>query len=283
MYKSVSKLMLGLGLATLIVGCNNTDGNVSPSANPPSNNIPTVRLYATAGNQLVSFSSGTPGTLLSNTTINGLQLGETIVGLDFRPATNTLVALGSSSRVYNIDKVTGAATAVNATAFTPGLNGTAFGADFNPVVDRFRVVSNAGQNLRVNPTTGAATADTNLAYASTDAGNTTAPRVVAVAYNNNVAGTNSTTLFGIDSGRDALVLQNPPNAGTLTTLGALNFDTDDRVGFDMDGNNNAFVSLTANVAGTTQSDLFFVRPDNLQLTPLGKIGGAVVTSLTIER
>ncbi len=279
---NIAKVILGCAVALTAFGCSEDSFDTNNIAN--STSFPNVRLFATAGDRLVSFDSGNPGTLTSNTTITGLALGETIVGLDFRPATNTLVAVGSTSLVYTVDKVSGAATVVNATAFTPGLNGTVFGVDFNPTVDRIRVVSEAGQNLRLNPNTGAVAAvDTNLAYAAGDSGAGVAPRIVASAYSNNVSGATTTQLFGIDSNRDAIVLQNPPNNGVLNTLGGLNFDTDDRVGFDIGDGDAGFASLTANVPGTTQSDLFYVKPGTREFQRIGKIGGTVVTSLTINR
>jgi hypothetical protein len=66
----------------------------------------------TTGNQLVQFNAATPGTLTTIGTISGLQAGENIVGIDFRPATGELFGLGSSSRLYNINRTTGVATAV---------------------------------------------------------------------------------------------------------------------------------------------------------------------------
>ena len=86
--------------------------------------------------------------------ITGLQTGETLLGLDMRPANGQLYALGSSNRLYTLNTSSGLATAVGTAAFTPALSGTAFGFDFNPTVDRIRIVSNTGQNLRAHPETG---------------------------------------------------------------------------------------------------------------------------------
>ena len=73
--------------------------------------------------------------------ITGLVGGETIVGIDRRPANGGLYGVSSANRVYFINSTTGAATQVGADgAFT--LNGTSFGFDFNPTVDRIRVTSN---------------------------------------------------------------------------------------------------------------------------------------------
>ena len=49
-------------------------------------------------------------------------------------------------------------------------------------------------------------------------------------------GTTSTLLNDIDSKLDILATQNPPNDGTLNTVGALGVDTGDLVGFDINTN-----------------------------------------------
>jgi hypothetical protein len=65
-----------------------------------------------ANNTLIAFRSDAPQVLLGSLPIAGLQLGETILGIDFRPATGQLYALGSSSRQYVVSTTTGVATAV---------------------------------------------------------------------------------------------------------------------------------------------------------------------------
>src|SRR5688572_1557594 len=146
----------------------------------------------TSAGQLVRFDVTTLATINSSTAITGLAVGETIVGIDFRPATGELFGLSSQSRLYVINALTGAATQVGADgAFT--LNGTAFGFDFNPTVDRIRVVSDTDQNLRLNPTNGTlAATDTPLAYAPGDSGQSLNPRVVGSAYTSNFAGATTT-------------------------------------------------------------------------------------------
>src|SRR3982750_1984429 len=102
-----------------------------------------VLLYATSGNDIARFDSGATG-VVTSVPITGLQTGETLVGIDVRPSNQLLYGVGSSSRLYTINPLTGAAPVVGAAgAFT--LNGTSFGVDFNPVVDRVRVVGNTGQ------------------------------------------------------------------------------------------------------------------------------------------
>src|SRR5688500_14327465 len=85
-------------------------------------------------NRLVFFTSTDPGAV-EVLKVTGLQPMEKILGIDRRPATGQLYALGSSSRIYVINVESGAATAVGTGPFTPVLSGTRFGFDFNPVVD----------------------------------------------------------------------------------------------------------------------------------------------------
>lgn len=230
---------------------------------------------------LVTFDSSATGSILRGVAISGLQANETIRGIDIRPATGELYALGSFSRLYKIDATTGIATQVGSPLSTP-LNGSQFGFDFNPTVDRIRVTSDAGQNLRVNPITGAiASVDGSLAYVAGDSGFGMAPSIVASAYTNNFAGATSTTLYNIDSLRDALVIQNPPNNGGLVTVGFLGTDITDMAGFDISGATGvAYMSVRdVNLARTT---FWTVNLATGQGTMLGEIGGgSILTAMTV--
>ena len=230
----------------------------------------------TAAGNLVRFSSATPGTIDASVAITGLQSGETILGLDARPATRQLYALGSTGRLYVINPVTGAARLVS-TVTGATLTGTSFGVDFNPVPDRLRVVSDADQNLRLNVDTGAATVDTALAYATGDPAAGQNPNVVGVAYTNNFAGTTTTTLYGIDSNRDTLVRQGSvdgtpvsPNSGQLFTVGALGVDTSDVVGFDIVNPGGAGLAVLT-VGGVSQ--LYTINLATGAATLVGNVGG----------
>ena len=75
--------------------------------------------------ELVSFDSASPGTLLSANSITGLQTGEEMRGIDW--IGGTLYGLGNQSHLYTINPLTGAATQVGAGAFSPVLNGIDFG------------------------------------------------------------------------------------------------------------------------------------------------------------
>jgi Ca2+-binding RTX toxin-like protein len=221
----------------------------------------------TTDDRLVRVDTGAPAAPIASVAVTGLASGDQLVAIDVRPLDGRLYGLGAQSRLYVINTATGAATQIGPGPFSPTLNGTAFGFDANASVDRFRVVSDTGQNLRINPVpapTVSVATDTQL--------NPPTPHVVGSAYTNSFPGASLTTLYGIDSGTDKLVIQNPPNNGTLTSVGALGVDTTDLVGFDIDPNGNGgWASLTT--AGATTSELYRVDLATGLATPAGTIGG----------
>ena len=198
-------------------------------------------LALTQNNQLLQFDSSTPGTTSGPVTITGIGAGFRLVGIDARPANNQIYGLAVSSnssinRLYTLDRNTGVASLAN--TLSAPITGGSFGLDFNPVVDRLRVVSDSGQNYRINVVNGETFTDGNLAFAAADANANTTPGVVASAYSNSFAGATSTTLYGIDLATQSLVIQNPPNVGTLTTVGSLNTLAFAEASFDIDGATN---------------------------------------------
>ena len=250
--------------------------------------VPATLTGLTTANSLVTFDSATPGTVSAPVPVTGLQFGETLVGIDYRTSTSQLVGVGSTSRLYTIDPVSGVAVAVVPAPFAPALLGTAFGLDVNPVADKLRVVSNTAQNLRINFTTGAATNDVALAYnaAAYDAvvgGAAPAPQVVGAAYTRNITPTSTfvTTEYVIDTNTGLLSTQgapdggdpmNPvpasdsPNTGVLFPVGKLSFPVLPTSGFDIEnGTDSAFVS-----SGTK---LYSVNLTTAGSTLVGVVGG----------
>jgi len=231
----------------------------------------------TSANQLIQFDTSTPGTTSAPIAITGLGSGESILGIDFRPATGQLYGLGSGSRIYVINTTTGVATQVGSNgAFT--LSGTSFAFDFNPTVDRIRVVSDTDQNLRLNPNNGA--------LAATDVAiNPAGFTVTAAAYTSNFAGTTSTTLYTIDVEGDRLAIQSPPNDGTQNPIGPLGVNALSPAAFDFvspapAGFNFPFAVLTLN---GTSSSLYSVNVTTGAVTLIGAIGAlpTLVTGMAI--
>ncbi|WP_316735797.1 DUF4394 domain-containing protein [Pedobacter aquatilis] len=218
--------------------------------NDPLTPGPDVNFYAlTADSKLLLINAKTPSSVTSQVTISGLQTGETILGIDFRPATGQLYGIGSTSRLYVIDQKTGVARSISASPFTPALSGTSVAFDFNPTVDRIRLVTSSGQNLRLNPETGTVAATDGAINGVTNA------RVTAAAYTQNKAGATTTVLFDIDVANDKLHKQDPPNDGKLVEVGSLGYDVEDASGFDI--NPDGTSALAAMSVGGTSS-LFII-------------------------
>lgn len=227
---------------------------------------------------LAAFDSERPSAALALAVVRGLQPGETIVGLDFRPANKKLYALGSTSRLYIVDPVTGQASPVSAEPFSPTLDGTKFGFSFNPTVDRIRVTSNRGQNLRLHPDTGAVAAvDGTLNYADG-----TMPAVVASAYTNSVAGATSTTLYNFDLARRAVVTQSPPNDGALTSFIALpEADFSEQTAFDISAETQQGY-LATREQGAARNQLYEVDLSSKTVALAGTMGVLdQITALTV--
>ena len=215
------------------------------------------------GTQLLRFSSAAPGSAMS-VAITGLVAGESIVGIDYRPQTGQLYALGVSDTadtgtVYLLDPQTGAASVVgtaSTVAFVDAAGAAVdlpaaangYGFDFNPTVDRIRVTTQSGLNFRINPNNGAPV-DGNLNNTTTPpAGtNTDAPAnggatgVSGAAYTNSFGQSLTggvTTQYVLDSDTNSLFIQNPPNSGTVTAglaimIGDVPLDFTEVNGFDI--------------------------------------------------
>lgn len=176
--------------------------------------------------RLIGFREATPQVVVDRGPISGFAGDMRLVGIDFRPATGDLYGLGDAGGIYTIDTHTAVATF--RAQMNVALSGTFFGVDFNPTVDRMRVVSDTGQNLRVDVTTGATTVDLPLIYTGTAAG------ITAAAYTNNDADPNTaTTLYDVDSLMNQVVIQAPPNNGSLNATGMLTVDAGSEIGFDI--------------------------------------------------
>ncbi len=263
------------GAATLIGSIGPTTTSVRDIA---ISTVPAPTIFGlTSGNNLVTFNSLSPGVISSSKPITNLQAGETVLAIDYRPATGLLFGYTGYNRVVTINTTTGAATVIGTAA---GLAGSSYGFDFDPVADLLRAVNDNDQNVRINPATGSiSNTDTNLAYAGGDPNNGQNPSIVGSGYTNSFAGALLTTLYGIDSNLDILVTQGSvngsptsPNSGQLFTVGSLGFNTSAVVGLDIAAANNAaYAALQP--AGGGFSRLYVINLSTGQATLIGTIGG----------
>jgi hypothetical protein len=238
-----------------------------------------------ANNQLLQFSASAPGSIISATSVKGLQTGDALVGIDYRPATGQLYAMGvngASGRIYTINPLTGAATPIGNPFTMPQSAGATagkdFGFDFNPTVDRIRVSADSRDNFRVHPDTGA--------VAGVDFGLSQGALVTGVAYDRNFGGSKVTTLYAIDSNTDQLVTiggidSSPsPNGGVIRVVGPLKVNADGDAGFDITvgAEGSAYASLT--VGG--KPGFYTIDLNTGAATLVGVIGngGVAITDMT---
>lgn len=187
--------------------------------------------------QLSRFNTGTPGTQ-TVVTLTGIVAGESLVGVDWRPATGQLFGVGvnevaNNGSVYLIDPQTAAAAVIGVAGQLQWVDtlgnpvdlpaaSAGWGVDFNPLVDRIRLVNAAGLNARANPITGAPIdgdagapgVQPDVAISVSGGG---AASIAATAYSNSFDGTTLTTQYTLDAAQGRLFIQNPPNNGTQTS------------------------------------------------------------------
>jgi hypothetical protein len=254
--------------ASALVACGGSDDDDTSTSPPATGNA----IAVTTAGRVVTFDRATPGTLVSDAALSGLASGESIVGIDVRPADGLVYALTNQGRLYTLNAATGAlalkSTLVADTADTTApyaastlATSTSFGVDFNPTVDRLRVVTDAGVNLRINVDTGATTTDGAI--------NGAAAGVTASAYTNSFAGATTTTLYALAASGATLVVQTPPNDGTLATPLPTGLTATGASGFDVDSRTNTgYAALT--VGGTTR--LYTVALGTGATAAVGAIG-----------
>lgn len=304
---------LSTGVATRVgtIGAGTTTVQGFAIQNQVSGGTPIVGL--TTANSLVRFNSSSPGTV-TTVAITGLTVGETLVGIDYRPATGQLFGLGvndatNTGTAYIIDPQTGVATLVGTAAgqitFVDATGAVIdlpaagnYGFDFNPTVDRIRVVTNSGLNFRLNPITGAPVdGDLGGAVGSVAGTNpdglinslpTGSTGVDAAAYTNSFAGATATTQYTLDSTSNSLFIQNPPNSGTQTsllpvTLNGISLDFTAVTGFNIPSGVRVATSNTAasgqalaslTVGGTT--GLYGINLSTGAATSLGSVGAGTI-------
>ena len=229
-----------------------------------------------AGN-LLSFRAAAPDAARSRP-ITGLPGGVVLKGIDFRPATGDLYALGSDKVVYRVNPRTAIAVAEGPAFETAAtaLAGDRIGFDFNPTVDKIRVTSDADDNLRLDPDPGSLLAtDTKLTPAEVTVVGSAYTNSSFAAFANRPA---TTMLFAIDvaSSPDRIWLQNPANAGTLVTARSLGVDLRSDLGFDIAGADDVGY-LAGTRTGRSGAELYRVDVTTGDTRRLGRIGDGNVT------
>ncbi|MGQ4274412.1 DUF4394 domain-containing protein [Terrihabitans sp. B22-R8] len=168
-----------------------------------------------------------------------------IWGIDVRPADGMLYGVTADNRIVTIDPTTGKTT--EKAKLSEGLkSGVTATVDFNPAADRLRIMADDGTSLRVNVDDGKAIVDGSHKWKAGDANEGKTPKIVAGAYTNSRNGQKpeKTELYNVDA-TGSLVLQAPPNDGTLNTVGSLGMVPTGPVAFNIvasEGKNEAWLA-----------------------------------------
>ncbi|MDY3560615.1 DUF4394 domain-containing protein [Gemmata sp. JC673] len=244
---------LRAAVAGVRLGCETLEDRATPAA-----------AYALSGASLLAFDT-TDASNVTSTAVSGVATGETLVGIDFRPADGLLYGVGvnaatDTATLYTISLESGAATAVGATgavAFVDSADNTVelpapasanYGVSFDPAADQLRVVTGTGLTFRVDPATGAAI-DGNNGLAGSVAGTnpdgavnglpTGSTGVSGTAYTAAAPGA-PVTQYTLDVASNSLFIQGSGNSGTQSgqlavTLNGAPLDFTAVKGFDIPG------------------------------------------------
>ncbi len=248
-------------------------------------------VYAfTKNNQLLSFSAASPTAITKTIAITGLLPGQNLVGLDSRPRTGELYALGynptlGTARLYKLNPTSGLLTAIGTLdmALSLGTSSDNVGFDFNPTVDRVRVLSSNKKNYRLHPDLGTVVAtDTDLSYGVGDPNASITPQIGQIAYTNSYVSATKTTLYYLDEVNSvfgtAFAATNPNN-GQIKTIGntGLILNANDKT-IDMDvafdGQKNT-IFLAANTSSNADQ-LYTINPMTGAATLVGDIGATAM-------
>ena len=151
-------------------------------------------------------------------------------GIDYRPATDQLIAVTQDFEVVALDAATGSwELIVEMSAGMDITDGDAVIVDINPAADALRFMSGT-TNHRINLSTGEAMVDGELHFEDDAMGS---PMVGGTAYSNSFGRPDSTSMFNIDTERSALLQQTAPNDGTNVMIGELGVMLDGPIAFDI--------------------------------------------------
>lgn len=218
----------------------------------------------------------------------GITPGTSLVGIDVRPHTQVLYGLGSDGQLYSLNVAT--ATAARIGSPIAEVAGDVVGFDFNPTVDRLRISTSAGENFRINPDTGGvAFTDGSLAYGAGDRNEGAESEVTGAAYTNSARGElgtalpSSTVLYNVDADTDALVRQDPPNDGTLVTVGRdLGVDIEGTAGFDISPDTGRSWAVMADEDGYASYRIDLTSGRAIRQAPLSVDGDVLGVAIAPE-
>jgi hypothetical protein len=220
-----------------------TPGDPSPTDPSPAPAPVGDVVYALDNlNYLIMFGTESGATPSRQVKITGLPILNRLIAIDFRESNGRLYGVGNDSRVYVIDTLTGAATAVSGQPFSPGIISffdVHFGMDFDPATDRIRLVSNElGGNWSIDPDDGTAVAGKSPRYAAGDPNEGKTPHIGGLTYmpaelapgqavsptiaRLTTAGSCEEMLVAMDTELSQMIGSCDPDNGDFTSLGPIN-------------------------------------------------------------
>ncbi len=233
--------------------------------------------------ELIRFSVEAPETVESLGTVSSLGTGESIVGLDFRPADGNLHALTSAGRSLLIDPETAMATELQAIMGDGTmLTANRIGVDFNPAANALRIIGDDGKNLRV-PTAALVNPPSMDVSTLVDGLMGYRQGVTAAAYTNAEVDLDGTVLYVIDTENDRLYTQDA-NLGPMTVVGDLGVDATGANGYDIyysaaDMVNEHYAALTVD----GESGLYTIDPATGEASLLGALRGDNYVAVVVSR
>jgi hypothetical protein len=223
-------------------------------------------------NQLVSFNSSAPGSLLSSATITGMVASDgttpdplaTIVNLTFNPATGQFIGIDSNANIYTVN-ATGSTTLIN-NSFSPA--GFDAGLSYDPFTGGFVYADDAAARFNIT-NAGIASLVGTAAYAAGDVNQATAPEIFGVAIDPDFG-----SAFFLDANLGILALALDPNAAELFTVGSLGFAVTSYGDLTIDADGNLFASLSTN---GLDSGFYSVNPNTGAATLIGNFASGMST------
>lgn len=164
-------------------------------------------------------------------------------GIDYRPATESLIGVTENFEVVDIDPQTGEWTLIVEMDTEMAIeDGATVIVDINPAADALRFMSGT-TNHRVNLSTGAVMVDGDLTFTDDTEGT---PMIGGTAYSNSWGQPESTAMYNIDTMRAALLRQTAPNDGDNVIVGELGAMIEGPIAFDIvtdaSGTNTAWLA-----------------------------------------
>ena len=226
---SKNRFLFNLGSLFLLLALTTSCKKEKEAVTLPVSGPDQVFYALSPDNGIYRFNAQDVKSIPTKTSIIGLDKDEKILSIDFRPATGELYGVSNASKIYVID-ASGSARAISSNPFNPGIAQDATASlDFDPTTDKIRIVTSSKQNLRINPETGV--------LISADVAIVGDVSLSGIAYNNNTAGSKTTTLYDIDIKSQRLYKQDPVNDGRLVLIGTFDKNIGTNVSFDISADN----------------------------------------------